>query len=243
MGLREIEEKIHHVSAFQAKEADLMLKELDKLINDFLSVEKRLKKFEKKYGKKIKNEKEYYRKLSTLRKNLGLPEEIGVYTWKDTPSLSDKLSGKGYFEVLTNDVLEVGYKLVKDSGGLTTLAMLILKVNQVRPGKVVPSKEIIHVLENLKNKGVIHNIRQLEHGPKIVEFTSAELTTDQEKIFLIASQNGYVTFEQVILKYRWTIERTNRILKSLENKGIAIKEENIEEGIKFWFPGFMDNES
>ena len=82
MGLRDIEKKIKIKSAFQVKDAELMIQELQQMMDNIQVIKKQLKKFEKKYGDKISENKEYYDKLAGLRDELGLPAEIVVLIGK-----------------------------------------------------------------------------------------------------------------------------------------------------------------
>ncbi|MHA2092541.1 MAG: hypothetical protein ACW98K_16975 [Candidatus Kariarchaeaceae archaeon] len=70
MGLRDIERKITTKSAYQRKEAELLLQELDQLIENVETLKKDLRKFEKKHGKDIQSNKDYYEKISLLREEI-----------------------------------------------------------------------------------------------------------------------------------------------------------------------------
>lgn len=236
MGLRDIERKLAKKSAYQLKDAELMLMELDKLIEGYKELEKELKKFEKKHGKDVKKNKEYYEKLSQLRAELGLPEEIGVFSWKESPSFMDKLTGKGYFDQLGNDILEVGTKLKAKTGGIMSVAELVLQVNKHRPGRVIPANDVVRALESLAKDGLVQPIRELDSGVKIIEFVAVEMSNDQQKILALASRFDFLTFEQVILKTKWTPERAKVALDNLEEQGIALKDEDYVDGVKYWFP-------
>lgn len=213
-----------------------MLVELDQLITGFRELEDQLKKFEKKHGDEIKNNKEYYEKLSSLREDLGLPQEIGVFDWKDQPSFVDKLTGKGYFDQLANELLEIGTQNTRQTGGLISVAQLVLKLNKLRPGKVIPPQDVIRALKNLEKSGLISAIRTLDSGVKIAEFVAIDLSDDQQIVFSLASRHGFITPELLIMKTKWSLERSNRVLDSLTDEGIAIKDTNVAEGTKYWFP-------
>ncbi len=236
MGLREIRDDIRKKSEMTVKEADLMLHEIDELIAAFKVLEKKMKKFEKQHGSKIKNSKEYYQKLTELREGLGLPPEIGVYNWSDSPSFMDRLTGKGYYDQLSLDVLEIGKEITSKTGGLISLAELTIRLNKARPGKVVPPDDVAKVVKTLQKNDLIVGMRELDSGVKIVEFVSADLTEDQERVFSIASKKGYVTLEELVMKTRWSLERATRLMESLENEGLVVKDSDVTEGTKYWFP-------
>ncbi|NHJ47104.1 MAG: hypothetical protein FK733_04880, partial [Asgard group archaeon] len=81
MGLRDIEKKIRIKSAFKTKEAELMIKDLELMLENTRELREKLKKFEKKWGKDIGKSEDSYKKLVELRQELGLPNELGVYEW------------------------------------------------------------------------------------------------------------------------------------------------------------------
>ncbi len=236
MGLRDIERKIRTKSAYQRKEAEILLEELDQMIENATILKEQLKKFEKKHAKEIKTNKEYYSKISSLREQLGLPKEVGVYEWKDSPSIGDKISGKGYYDELANEILELGKSESRKTGGIISIAELVIKLNKIRPGKIVPARDVIRALETLTSINLIPPIRTLPSGVKIVEFVSVELSNDQEILLDLASKHGYLTQEAILIQLGWPTERINRVLDELIKQGIAIKDETYEEGIKYWFP-------
>lgn len=236
MGLRDIEKKIRSKSAYQRKEAEMLLQQLDQMIENVAALKDQLKKFEKNHGKEIQENKDYYQKISELRGGLGLPSEIGMYEWKDSPSFKDKFGNKGYYDLLANEILELGKSAINDTGGLFSIAELVIKLNKIRPGKVVPPKDVLKALDNLIESKLIPPIRKLKSGVLVVEFVAVELSSDQELVFNLASQKGFLTQETLIVQLGWNPERATRILEELVINGMALKDESYQEGIKYWFP-------
>ena len=236
MGLRDIERKIRSKSAFQRKEAEMMLQQLDQMIENVAVLKDQLKKFEKSHGKEIQENKDYYQKIAELRGGLGLPGEIGIYEWKDSPSFKDKIGNKGYYDQLSNEILELGKSVISDTGGLISIAELVIKLNKIRPGKVVPPKDVIKGLDNLIDSKLIPPIRKLKSGVLVVEFVAVELSDDQELVFNLASKKGFLTQETLMVQLGWNSDRATRILEELVSSGMALKDESYQEGIKYWFP-------
>lgn len=236
MGLRDIERKLRSNSAYQRKEAEVLLDELDNMIENIDNLKKQLKNFEKKHEKELKTNKDYYAKVSTLRDELGLPQEIGVYEWKESASLKDRITGGGYYDQLGFEILELGKKIVSETGGIISVAELVLQINKSRPGKLVTPKDTIKAIESLVDAKLIQPLRKLSSGVLIVEFVSIELSDDQSKVLDLASRHGFLTRESLITHSNWAPERANIVLEELVKTGIALKDETYEEGTKYWFP-------
>jgi len=239
LGLRDIEKKIKIKSAFQVKDAELMIKELEQMIENIGQIKKQLKKFERKYGDKISENKDYYEKLSTLRNELGLPVEIGRFDWKETPTLKDKLTGKGFYDILANEILELGQKLTPENGGIMAIGELFTQLNKLRPGRMVSIDDMYRSLEKLINSQLIPTYRTLDSGIKIVEFTAVEFSPDHDIILNYASREGFVTKENLLMRTNWNEERIDRCLSFFEEHGIARVDRSYSEGTKYWFPGLM----
>jgi len=239
VGLRDIEKKIKVKSAFQVKDAELMIKELEQMINNISEVKKQLKKFEKKYGDKISDNKDYYDKLASLREELGLPTEIGRYDWKEAPTLKDKLTGKGFYDVLANEILELGQSLTPENGGIIAIGELFTQLNKNRPGRMVSIDDLRRSVDKLINSQLIPPYRVLDSGVKILEFTTVEFSTDHDIILNYASREGFITKEVLLMKTDWTEERIDRSLKFFEEHGIARVDRSYSEGTKYWFPGLL----
>ena len=236
MGLRDIEKKIKSKSAYKRKEAEMMLSELDQMIENVEKLKDQLKKFEKKHGDEIQTNKDFYGKISSIRDGLGLPAEVGIYEWKEGPSFRDRLSGKGYFDQLANEILEIGKEAISTTGGLLSIAEIVLRINKSRPGKVVPSKDVVRALDTLAGSKLIQPVRKLPSGTLIAEFVAIEMSSDQQKVFDLAARHGFLTKENLILYTNWPPERVNRVLEELEKEGIVLKDESYHEGVKYWFP-------
>ena len=241
MGLREIERKLREDSAYERKQAEVMLQQLDELIETVDTLKDKLKKFEKENDKEIKENKEYYEKVSRLRNELGLPEEVGVYEWRESPSFMDKLRGSGYYDELGNEILEIGKTVGSKSGGLISLAELVLQINRNRPGKIVTPKDTTKALEKLIESKLIQPLRKLKSGVLIVEFVAVEMSDDQQELFSLASRYGFLTKEKILMQTSWPPERVDRVLEELIRQGLVLKDETYQEGTKYWFPSLGES--
>ncbi len=237
MGLREIEKKIRIKSAYKTKEAKLMINDLERMLENIRELHSQLKKFEKKWKKDIEKNKDSYKKLVELRQELGLPNELGIYEWKESATFWDKVGGGDFFERLGVEILEKAKEIQEYTGGLMTLGEVVLLVNKGRPGKIIPSKDVVEAIEKLSNAKLIPKPKELKSGVVLVEFIPANLSDDQEEILALSTRKGWISMEELLLKTRWTQERCERALESMRDAGIARVDASYAEGKKYYFPG------
>ena len=237
MGLRDIEKKIRIKSAYKAKEAELMITDLERMLENIRELHSQLKKFEKKWKKDIEKNKDSYKKLVELRQELGLPNELGIYEWKESATFWDKVGGGDFFERLGVEILEKAKEIQEYTGGLMTLGEVVLLVNKGRPGKIIPSKDVVEAIEKLSNAKLIPKPKELKSGVVLVEFIPANLSDDQEEVLALSTRKGWISMEELLLKTRWTQERCERVLESMRDAGIARVDASYAEGKKYYFPG------
>ncbi|MHA1122339.1 MAG: hypothetical protein ACTSPC_05950 [Candidatus Heimdallarchaeota archaeon] len=237
MGLRDIEKKIRIKSAYKAKEAELMINDLERMLENIRELHSQLKKFEKKWKKDIEKNKDSYKKLVELRQELGLPNELGIYEWKESATFWDKVGGGDFFERLGVEILEKAKEIQEYTGGLMTLGEVVLLVNKGRPGKIIPSKDVVEAIEKLSNAKLIPKPKELKSGVILVEFIPANLSDDQEEVLALSTRKGWISMEELLLKTRWNQERCERVLESMRDAGIARVDASYAEGKKYYFPG------
>ncbi len=237
MGLRDIEKKIRVKSAFKTKEAEIILKDLEQMLENIRELRSQLKKFEKKWSKDISKDESSYKKLVELRQELGLPDEVGVYEFKESPSFWDRIGGGDFFERLGVEILEKAKEVQEYTGGLMTLGEVVLLVNKERPGKIIASKDVVTAIEKLTEAKLIPKPKELSSGVILVEFIPANLSDDQEEVLALSTRKGWISLEELMLKTRWSQERCERILESMRDAGIARVDASYAEGKKYYFPG------
>ncbi|NHK32848.1 MAG: hypothetical protein FK730_15985 [Asgard group archaeon] len=237
MGLRDIEKKIRVKSAFKTKEAEIMLKDLELMLENIRELRSQLKKFEKKWKKDISKDENSYKKLVELRQELGLPDEMGIYEWKESATFWDRIGGGDFFERLGVEILEKAKEVQEYTGGLMTLGEIVLLVNKDRPGKIIAAKEVVTSIEKLTEAKLIPKPKELASGVVLVEFIPANLSDDQEEVLALSTRKGWISLEELMLKSRWTQERCERVLESMRDAGIARVDASYAEGKKYYFPG------
>ncbi len=240
MGLRRIEEKITKEAALREKGAQIAMEELEEWIDNLKKMQKDLQKFEKKHAKELETNPAALERLMDVRKEVGLPEELGVFEVRSSPSFSEKLTGKGpFFEQLAMSVLEIGKARTSETGGILSLPELVIEVNKnQKSGYMVSPTDVVRTVKNLKENKLIANIRQLDSGIRIVEFIDPGLSGDTEKILQIAgsSPSGELSIDWLVVQTEWPLERVRRTIDILKEKKI-IQEKKSLDGIRYYFKG------
>lgn len=237
MGLRNIEEKMKKEAAIRDKGADLALQELQSIIESIKNLNDQFKAMEKKYGKELSSNPALIQKVTAIREELGLPTELGIFEKKEKPGLLDKLTGGGFYDQLALQILDIGKKSFKETGGVMSFAELIKRVQDLYKGHIVSINDIQKALQILEKNNLLAKVEILDSGFKIVHFVTQELSPDMNEILKLANKNnGQLSRERIILETGWTLDRVTRIMTYLEEKQIAVTEETLE-GTSYYFPG------
>jgi glucan-binding YG repeat protein len=234
MGLHDIEKKLKLKREFKKKGTELMMEDLGKMITSLKELRGELKKFEKKYAKEIKTLPAYREQVVRMRAELGLPLEIGVYEEKGKPRLFGK---DKYYDKLGLETLDMLQKHKETSGGLMSLAEIILLVNKETPGVTVSPEDINNAIKRLEKTDLVKVIELKSSDVKLVEFVPVSLTTDQNEVLELASAKGWTTIEEIMMAKGWSKERSERVLKAFKDNGIARLDSSYARGSRYYFPG------
>ncbi|MHA1312030.1 MAG: hypothetical protein ACTSQO_14030 [Candidatus Helarchaeota archaeon] len=199
------------------------------------ALRKLVQEFEKNYGTDIKlMPAEMQNKYREMRKQAGLPEisEIEVIG-----PISEKKENTP--ANLANIILKLGIGRKDKTGGLMLLSELIMLLRTQTPLKKVKIGEVKRVLKRLEKEGLISGLKRLNSGVEIVEFLPTGFNKDQNIILSLASSNGVLTLEEIMLKLNWAQERVLRVLKTLEKSNIAKRDHSYAAGQKWYFPGLI----
>ncbi len=237
MGLRNIEEKLKREQSIRDKGADLALKELESMIDSIKNLNEQLKIIEKKYGNELRSNPALIEKFTAIRSELGLPTELGIFEKKEKPGLIDKLTSGGFYDQLAIQILDIGKKSIKETGGVMSFSELIKRVQELYKGHIISINDIQKSLQILEKNNLLAKIEILDSGFKIIHFITQEISPDMNELLKLANKhNGKLSRERIILETGWTLDRITRIMDYLEEKQIAVKEESLE-GITYYFPG------
>lgn len=238
-GLWEIEKQMEMDAAYKKKRVELMIKELELMLQAISELREKADTFEQTYGEVLEITPEYSEKAAAIAHELGitLPGIPFSEDMKEKPGLIERLTGRGrFYDELGLQILDIAKRRRNVTGGIMTLAEIILLVNKQRH-QSVSQIDITKAIQNLANAKLIPGIRKLDSGIRIVELVPRELTQDQVTILSIASQSGHTTLEDVMTQTGWNRERSNAALKSLESVGAAKIDKSYVHGSRYFFPG------
>ena len=238
MGIREIERKIHEKAAIEKVEYELLADKLEHILKVSREMRKELKSIEKRYKKDIEKNPVNYMKAIEIRRNLGLPEELGVWEWRAKAPLFRK---KKFYGKLGLEILELCKARMEETGGILSLGEITLELQKTRPGGAPPIKDIRKSLERLVKEKVIPPLKKLPSGLVIVRLVPIELSEDQQKVLELSAQTGEITVPEIMLNTEWSANRTLEVMSDLEKAGVIIGEEGLTEGKKYFVPGLVSH--
>lgn len=234
MGLHDIEKELKLRREFKKKGTELMMEELDAMLTSLRQLRDQLKKYEKKYAKELKTLPAYREKVLRIRTDLGLPAEIGVYEEKGKPRLFGK---DKYYDKLGLETLDILQKYKEATGGLMSLAEIVLLINKETPGVVISPEDMNNAIKRLEKADLVKVIELKPSNTKIVEFVPVSMTSDQNEVLELASTKGWTTLEEIMMEKEWSKERSERVLKTFKDSGIARLDSSYARGTRYYFPG------
>lgn len=181
-------------------------------------------------GNKVEKAIEELKKTTKIKEIAKKPLKI-----EGEPTLLEKIRKKGkFFDKLSYVILQILRDECPKRSGIITLSDIVLLVNESRKENPLSSDIIFAALEILERDGLIPKIETLSSGVKIIPFI--ELTSDHKEILNIASEKGWTTIEEIVIKTGWSKEKALLTLKNMEKTGIAISQTTADKGTKWYFP-------
>lgn len=238
-GLHEIEKRLEMDAAYRRKRAKLMLKELENMLQTIAELSSQAENFEKSYGEILEDMPELGEKVAAIARELGitLPSVSKPAEVEEKPGLLERLTGRGrFYEQLGLQILDIAKRRRSETGGIMTLAEVVILVNKRRRHNV-SQVDVARAIHHLTSAKLIPGLHKLKSGIKIVEFIPREFTEDQVIVLSLASRTGYTTLEDVMTQTRWNRERALAALQSLKDSGAAKLDESYAHGTRYFFPG------
>ena len=70
----------------------------------------------------------------------------------------------------------------------------------------------------------------------MIQFFPIQYTDDQFKVIGLAKEKGFISLEDICVSLEWSQDRALKVLKTLEESGIAKFRESILTGKQWFFP-------
>lgn len=235
MGLKKIEDEMDLKEAMRKKAAELKMKEIEaKASTDNLTKE-RLDELAKNHGIILALKPELMDEVKILQQKYNIPssrimtEQIKEHDVLKKFSKIDheKLGMLAYQRVLMRK---------EETGGIVPISEVFEIINTGILKGNVKIKDLIKALKIIKKRNVIEDIKQLDSGVTIVHFFPVQYTGDEVKVIEIAKKSDFLTIEIVCVTFNWSQDRALKVLKSLEESGLAKYSESLLKGKQWFFP-------
>jgi len=177
-------------------------------------------------------------RVDSVGRDLGITVEDVVEEVLEERVLEKK--GRVDHERLAILLLQKAQRLREQNGGIMTLTevQLMTEKGGLLSGKV-GHEDIKKAIEFLSKQKLIPGIKKLSSGLSIVYFFPVELSFDENIVLAIASEKGWITLEEVMIRTGWSRERVEVTLKELETSGISRPDPSYSIGKKWYFPGLL----
>ncbi|MEM2144751.1 MAG: hypothetical protein QW279_05285 [Candidatus Jordarchaeaceae archaeon] len=142
-------------------------------------------------------------------------------------------------EKIRDATLHLAEVIKRENGGIIGLLELYQRLRKKVSDETFSVSSVEDVINDMRKEGLIPGIRTLDSGVKIVEFAVIDYTRDAQKILEIASEKGWITPEEAVVKTGWSLDRVLSSLKALQDRGISRVDESYSGGQKWYFPGLM----
>jgi hypothetical protein len=221
--------------AWKRKKAELTQSETDRLLQTRQILKDWIRRSIDEYGNIPQSIRD---KIDATGHDLGITVEDVIDEVLQEQVLNKR--GSVDHEKLAILLLQKAQRLREENGGIMTLAevKLMVETRGILSGKV-GIEDIKKAIEILSKQKLIPGIKKLGSGLMIVYFFPIESSPDQNTILVIASEKGWTTLEEVMMKTKWSRERVELALRELETSGISRPDPSYSTGRKWYFPGLF----
>ncbi|MFX1260069.1 MAG: hypothetical protein ACFFAN_19640 [Promethearchaeota archaeon] len=235
MGLRKIEDEIDLKEAMRKKAAELKIKEIQaKASTDNLTKE-RISELAKKHGVILALTPELKKEVKILQQKYNIPTSKIITEQITEHDVLTKFS-KIHYEKLGMMAYQRVLMRKEETGGIVPLSEVFELINTGILKGNVEIKDLFKAMKNLKKEKVIDDIKQLDSGLIMIHFFPIQYTGDEIKVIELAKEKDYLTIENICLAFNWSKDRAFKVIKSLEDSGIAKFRESLLTGKQWFFP-------
>jgi len=235
MGIRKIEDEIDLREAMKKKAAELKIKEIKAKASVENLTKERITELAKRHGVIVALNPKLKEEIKVLREKYNIPEskiiteqiyESDVLT-KSKKIDYEKLGMLAYQRVLMRK---------EETGGIMSVLEVFEFVNTGILNGSGELKDLDKAMRILKKNKVIDDLEELDSGVMIVHFYPVQFTGDEAKVIEVAKENDFLTIEIICTTFNWSQDRALKILKSLEDSGLAKFRESLLTGKQWFFP-------
>jgi hypothetical protein len=221
--------------AWKRKKAELTQAETDRLLQTRQSLKDWIRRSIDEYGNIPPSIRD---KIDNAGRDLGITVEDVIDEVLQERVLDKR--GSVDHEKLAILLLQKAQKIREENGGIMTLAevRLMVEAGGILSGKV-ELEDVKKAIEILSKQRLIPGIRKLNSGLTIVYFFPIEVSPDQNTILVIASEKGWTTLDEVMMRTKWSRERAELTLRELETSGVSRPDPSYSTGKKWYFPGLL----
>jgi hypothetical protein len=236
LGIRKIEDEIDLKEAMRKRAAELRIKEIQAKAKTEQLTKDRLRELAKRHGVILALTPELKEEVKILQEKYNIPasrvmtEQITEHDVliKFSKIDREKLGMLAYQRVLMRKE-EIGVGLLPLSEVFDLVNTGILKGH-------VELKDVMKAMKALKKTNVIEDIKKLDSGVVMIQFFPIQYTADQVKVIELAKGKDFITVEIVCLAFSWSQDRALKVLRSLEESGMAKFSESLLKGKQWFFP-------
>jgi len=236
MGIRKIEDEIDLKEAMRKRAAELKIKEIQAKASTENLTKERIRELAKRHGVILALTPELKSEVELLQKQYNIP--------------SSKIMTE---QITENDVLIKFSKIDHQKLGMLAYQRVLMRKEEIGVGLlpisevfdlvntgilkgIVEIKDVMKAMKLLNKTNVIDDIKKLDSGIVMIQFFPIQYTVDQVKVIELAKRSDYLTIENVCLEFNWSQDRALKVLKSLEDSGLAKFSESLLKGKQWFFP-------
>ncbi|MFX1485559.1 MAG: hypothetical protein ACFFBS_00350 [Promethearchaeota archaeon] len=239
MGLYEIEKEMRAKRALEEKGVELRLQNMASELEMAKRTREKLVEIVKKYGILLDINPEFRSEVEKIRKKFGIPKSAII-----TQIVREEdVVRKGFFRTKV-DHEKLGLLLYQralmrrqETGGIMTIPEAVLLVNTGMIKGKISVEDVMKAIRKMEEEDMIPGIMKLKSDVKVVQFISVELGNDQNEILNIASEKGWTTPEEIMVKTGWNETRVKRALEALKKAKVTRMDPSYSRGEKYYFPG------
>ena len=235
MGIRKIEDEIDLKEAMKKKAAELKIKEIKAKASVENLTKERLRELARRHGVILALNPKLKGEVKLLQEQYNIPSSKII---KEQIYESDVLIKSKKLDIENLGMLAYQRVLMRkeETGGIMPISEVFELINTGILKGNVEIKDLIKAMKILKKTKVIDDVRELDSGVVIIHFFPVQYTGDEAKVIELAKEKDFLSVESVCSEFNWSQDRALKVLKSLEESGVAKFRESLLTGKQWYFP-------